>query len=204
MEGEKKPDSAASSGAVENKEQQGTEKNIEDLVKDIDNEEQDDDIDSLLKNIDNSTEQLEATSELAAAAAVADSDARSVVLDNVHFNATKEEIEELFRPCGEILRVTILLDARTRRSRGRAYVEFKPSSELDTKASNSVGKALLLDQTLFKGRPISVTRKRTIKRPLSFTGSADASMVGRTTYRGRGGGYRGSYRGRGGRGGRRF
>ncbi|KAI0728755.1 polyadenylate-binding protein 2 [Fomitopsis betulina] len=107
--------------------------------------------------------------------AVADS--RSVFVGNVDYSATPEEIQIHFQACGVINRVTILCDKFTGHPKGYAYVEFAEDGHVEA--------ALAMNDSLFRGRLIKVTAKRT-------------NVPGFNRGRGRGGyrgGYRGAYRG---------
>ncbi|KAI9209646.1 uncharacterized protein BJ171DRAFT_5177 [Polychytrium aggregatum] len=119
-------------------------------------------------------------------------DARSIFVGNVDYSTTPEEIQAHFQACGPINRVTILCDKYTGHPKGFAYVEFADPSV--------VHNALVLNESLFKGRLLKVTAKRTNIPGLNFRGRG-----GRAAYRGSGprGGYRGysgggyaGYRGR--------
>ncbi|KAJ5489418.1 Polyadenylate-binding protein 2 [Penicillium diatomitis] len=111
-----------------------------------------------------------------------DIDARSIFVGNVDYGASPEEIQAHFQSCGSINRVTILLDKFTGQPKGYAYVEFAEPS--------LVAQALVLNESVFRGRNLKVTPKRT-------------NLPGMTRGRGRGGfrggrgrgGFRGSYRG---------
>ncbi|KAJ3086395.1 cytoplasmic RNA-binding protein [Quaeritorhiza haematococci] len=117
-------------------------------------------------------------------------DSRSIYVGNVDYSATPEEIQAHFQSCGTINRVTILCDKWTGHPKGYAYVEFADPS--------LVANALVLNDSLFKGRLIKVSAKRTNVPGLAARGRG----------RGRGGFYRGAppyyrgfyagYRGRGG------
>ncbi|KAI0650081.1 polyadenylate-binding protein 2 [Trametes meyenii] len=101
-------------------------------------------------------------------------DSRSIYVGNVDYSATPEEIQQHFQACGTINRVTILCDKFTGHPKGYAYVEFAEAEFVDA--------ALAMNDSLFRGRLIKVTAKRT--NIPGFNG------------RGRGrGGYRGGYRG---------
>jgi len=100
-------------------------------------------------------------------------DERSVYVGNVDYSSTPEEIQAHFQSCGTINRVTILCDKFTGHPKGYAYVEFADPSFVET--------AVTLNESLFKGRLIKVTAKRT-------------NVPGFGRGRGRGG-YRGGYRG---------
>jgi len=124
-----------------------------------------------------------------------DVDSRSIFVGNVDYSASPEEIQAHFQSCGSINRVTILLDKFTGQPKGYAYVEFTEPS--------LVAQALVLNDSMFKGRNIKVTPKRT-----NIPGMSRGARGGRGSFRGgrghfgRGafpprGGYRGGYRGRG-------
>ncbi|XP_033626725.1 polyadenylate-binding protein 2-like [Asterias rubens] len=106
-------------------------------------------------------------------------DNRSVYVGNVDYSTTAEELEAHFHGCGLINRVTILCDKFTGHPKGFAYVEFSDKDMLQP--------ALALDDSLFKGRQIKVSLKRTNRPGISTTDRP-----------GRGGRFRGgtrSYRG---------
>ncbi|WFD40485.1 uncharacterized protein MJAP1_003471 [Malassezia japonica] len=114
-------------------------------------------------------------------------DGRSVYVGNVDYGATPEEIQQHFQSCGTINRVTILCDKFTGHPKGFAYVEFADPSFVEN--------ASVLNESLFRGRLLKVTPKRTNVPGLSARGRGR----GRGS-RGRGrGGFRarGSWRGRG-------
>ncbi|GAB7361556.1 hypothetical protein MBLNU230_g1608t2 [Neophaeotheca triangularis] len=143
-----------------------------------------------------------------------DIDARSIFVGNVDYGASPEEIQGHFQSCGSINRVTILLDKFTGHPKGYAYVEFSEP--------NLVTQALVLNDSVFRGRSIKVVPKRTNLPGMNrggrgggrggpprggrggFGGGYGAPPYGgRGGYGGppggympRGGGYRGGYRGR--------
>ncbi|KAG8776457.1 cytoplasmic RNA-binding protein [Serendipita sp. 397] len=98
-----------------------------------------------------------------------DPDGRSIYVGNVDYGATPEEIQAHFASCGTINRVTILLDKFTGHPKGYAYVEFTQPAHVEA--------ALVLNESLFRGRLIKVTAKRT---------NVPAFMRGVTRGRGRG------------------
>jgi polyadenylate-binding protein 2 len=111
-----------------------------------------------------------------------DVDARSVYVGNVDYGSTPEELQHHFQSCGTINRVTILADKHTGNPKGYAYVEFSEPS--------LVAQALVLNESVFRGRALKVVPKR--------TNMPGMSARGRGRGRGRGGrGYRGGFRGRG-------
>ncbi|XP_067932390.1 uncharacterized protein [Watersipora subatra] len=120
-------------------------------------------------------------------------DSRSIYVGNVDYGATAEELETHFHGCGSINRVTINCDKYTGHPKGFAYVEFSEAE--------SVENAAAMDESLFRGRQIKVTPKRTnipghstTNRPPRGRGRGYRSRGFRGGYRGR---YRGGYRGRG-------
>ncbi|KAI0885693.1 uncharacterized protein GGS22DRAFT_161638 [Annulohypoxylon maeteangense] len=128
-----------------------------------------------------------------------DVDSRSIFVGNVDYSVSPEEIQAHFQSCGSINRVTILLDKFTGQPKGYAYVEFTEPS--------LVAQALVLNDSVLKGRNIKVTPKRTNIPGLSrgrggrgrggFGGAARGGYFGgRGGYMPRGGFYRGGYRGR--------
>ncbi|KAI1486088.1 hypothetical protein F5X96DRAFT_271056 [Biscogniauxia mediterranea] len=126
-----------------------------------------------------------------------DVDSRSIFVGNVDYSVSPEEIQAHFQSCGSINRVTILLDKFTGQPKGYAYVEFTEPS--------LVAQALVLNDSVLKGRNIKVTPKRTnipgMSRGRGGRGRGGFGG-GRGFYGGRGGfvprgGYRGGYRGRG-------
>ncbi|KAL8857369.1 MAG: hypothetical protein Q9178_006135 [Gyalolechia marmorata] len=134
-----------------------------------------------------------------------DIDARSIFVGNVDYGASPEEIQAHFQTCGSINRVTILLDKFTGHPKGYAYVEFTEP--------NLVAQALVLNESMFRGRNLKVVPKRTNVPGMTRggRGGRGGPRGGRGGYarggydrgydRGpypppRGGGYRGGYRGR--------
>merc|ERR1719356_2398521 len=51
-------------------------------------------------------------------------DKRSVYVGNVDYGSTPEELQEHFKSCGQINRITILVDKFTGSPKGFAYIEF--------------------------------------------------------------------------------
>ncbi|KAI9711098.1 MAG: hypothetical protein M1812_007292 [Candelaria pacifica] len=127
-----------------------------------------------------------------------DIDGRSIFVGNVDYGASPEEIQAHFQSCGSINRVTILLDKFTGHPKGYAYVEFTEPS--------LVSNALVLNESVFRGRNLKVVPKRTnlpgLTRGRGRGGPPRGGRggFGRGGYPPRGGGYRGGYRGSRGRG----
>ncbi|KAJ5275628.1 hypothetical protein N7505_004173 [Penicillium chrysogenum] len=133
-------------------------------------------------DLDQQTESLQENKE--------DIDARSIFVGNVDYGASPEEIQAHFQSCGSINRVTILLDKFSGQPKGYAYVEFAEPS--------LVAQALVLNESVFRGRNLKVVPKRT-NLPGMHRGRGRGFGRGRGRGFPRGGGYRGGapYRGRG-------
>lgn len=69
------------------------------------------------------------------------------------YNATGEELNQYFHECGTINRVTIMCHKHSGQPKGYAYIEFKERE--------SVQNALILNESLFRGRQLKVVEKRT-------------------------------------------
>ncbi|RUP50639.1 hypothetical protein BC936DRAFT_138311 [Jimgerdemannia flammicorona] len=108
-------------------------------------------------------------------------DNRSIYVGNVDYGATPEEVQAHFQSCGTINRVTILCDKWTGHPKGYAYVEFAEPA--------FVANAMALNESLFRGRLIKVTAKRT--NVPGFARGAMRGGRGRGGYP-RGGGFQGN------------
>ena len=105
----------------------------------------------------------------------------------VDYSATPEELQNHFQSCGTINRVTILCDKWTGHPKGYrfkktltirfAYVEFADQAAVDN--------AVVLNDSLFKGRIIKVTAKRT-NVPGMKRGRGRGGFRGGRGFRGRG------------------
>merc|ERR1719321_1400039 len=80
-------------------------------------------------------------------------DKRSIYVGNVDYGSTPEELQEHFKSCGQINRITILVDKFTGQPKGFAYIEFAEEA--------TVNNAQLLNDSLFRGRQLKVVSKRT-------------------------------------------
>jgi len=107
-------------------------------------------------------------------------DERSVYVGNVDYSATADDLERHFHGCGSVNRVTILCDKFTGLPKGFAYIEFADKDSVQT--------ATALDESLFKGRQIKVSAKRTNRPGISSTNRGRGARG-----RGRGGYGRGGF-----------
>merc|ERR1711953_999219 len=80
-------------------------------------------------------------------------DKRSVYVGNVDYGSTPEEVQEHFKACGLINRITIMVDKFSGQPKGFAYIEFGDEQ--------AVQNSLLLNGSLFRGRQLKVIQKRT-------------------------------------------
>jgi len=80
-------------------------------------------------------------------------DKRSVYIGSVDYGSTPEELQEHFKSCGQVNRITILVDKFSGHPKGFAYIEFADEQ--------SVQNSLLLNGSLFRGRQLKVSVKRT-------------------------------------------
>ncbi|XP_055641871.1 polyadenylate-binding protein 2-like [Toxorhynchites rutilus septentrionalis] len=99
-----------------------------------------------------------------------ETDTRSIYIGNVDYDATTEELEDLFRDCGTINRVTIRRNI-VGQSKGFGYIEFD--------AIESVALATAMTGTLFRGRQIKVEQKRTNQPGMSTSNRFSRQLRGR-------------------------
>merc|ERR1719456_2043051 len=102
------------------------------------------------ENLKKLTEEMDETAPGDDAAEV---DRRSVYIGNVDYGSVPEELQEHFKSCGAINRITILVDKWTGSPKGFAYIEFGDEQ--------GVQNSLLLNDSLFRGRQLKVIQKRT-------------------------------------------
>ena len=82
-----------------------------------------------------------------------DVDKKSIYIGNVDYGSTPQELQEHFKSCGDINRITILVDKWSGHPKGFAYMEFSDESAIQN--------ACLLNDSLFRNRQLKVTPKRT-------------------------------------------
>jgi len=150
-------------------------------------EEMEQEAEKLKKMQDEVEEQMPGGGEAIDQAAQNEIDMRSIYVGNVDYSATPEELNEHFQNVGTVNRVTILCD-KFRNPKGYAYIEFAEKEAVET--------SLSLNESVFKGRPLKVSAKRT-----NVFGFNRGRGGGGGGGRGRGaGGHGPTFRGRGGRG----
>lgn len=82
-----------------------------------------------------------------------EADSRSIFVGNITPDVTPEQIEDHFKDCGQIKRITLLYDRNTGTPKGYGYIEFESPAYRE--------KALQLNGGELKGKKIAVSRKRT-------------------------------------------
>ncbi|KAJ9068936.1 hypothetical protein DSO57_1023574 [Entomophthora muscae] len=100
---------------------------------------------SRLKNMQND---LEADYEVTSTEEKAEIDSRSIYVGNVDYSVKPEMLQEHFKSCGTINRVTILCNKFNGSPKGYAYIEFSDPS--------LVANALVLNESVLCNRPLKV------------------------------------------------
>jgi len=95
-------------------------------------------------------------------------DSRSIYVGNVDYGANPEELQQHFATCGTINRVTILCDKFTGHPKGYAYIEFVNKDSVDV--------AVILNNSIFRGRYLKVVAKRT-NVPGMYTGTGTTREI---------------------------
>jgi cold-inducible RNA-binding protein len=113
----------------------------------------------------------------------------NIYVGNLSYDATEEQLQELFTPHGAVQSASIIMDRATGRSRGFGFVEMPD----DAQAQAAID---ALNQKEFNGRMLTVNQAQPREnRPRRPSGGGSGGFRG-----GRGGGgYRGSSGGAGGR-----
>ena len=82
-------------------------------------------------------------------------------MKNVEYKSTKDDIIEHFKNCGKIVRVTIVNDRFTGHPKGYYNIDSFRCCYIEFAETDSIENALLLTDTILKGRTIQVFPKRT-------------------------------------------
>src|SRR5260370_468020 len=117
--------------------------------------------------------------------------AKNIYVGNLVWDATAEDLLELFKQHGQVARAQVIMDRETGRSRGFGFVEM----DNDAEAQKAID---ALHGFMFRGRALTVNEAR----PREEGGGRGGASGARGGYGGAGGRGRASYgSGRGGRGG---
>ncbi|NET39613.1 MAG: RNA-binding protein [Cyanothece sp. SIO1E1] len=81
----------------------------------------------------------------------------TIYVGNLSFQATEDDLKEVFAEYGEVSRVSLPIDRETGRKRGFAFVELKDESNEDAAISD-------LDGAEWLGREIKVNKARPRER----------------------------------------
>ncbi|KAI8981066.1 hypothetical protein BDB01DRAFT_795195 [Pilobolus umbonatus] len=79
-------------------------------------------------------------------------ESNTIFVGQLDYNATKEDIEEYFKECGNVTDVRLRFDPETRKSRGFAHVDFSTAEEMNA--------ALELDGSEFMGRTLKIDKAK--------------------------------------------
>lgn len=116
--------------------------------------------------------------------------AKNIYVGNLTWDATSDDLLQLFQEFGQVVRAQVVSDRETGRSRGFGFVEMPNDAEAQAAIDG-------LHDKPFRGRRLRVNEAQP-REPRAAGGGA-----GRSGYAGGGGGSRGGYGGGGGgRGGR--
>jgi RNA recognition motif-containing protein len=120
--------------------------------------------------------------------------AKNIYVGNLVWDATADDLLELFKQHGNVTRAQVIMDRDTGRSRGFGFVEMGDDAEAQ-KAIDA------LNGAMFKGRALTVNEARPREDRGGGGGSGRGGYGGGGSGRGGYGGGRGGYGGGGGRGG---
>ncbi|CDW77189.1 rnp domain protein [Stylonychia lemnae] len=95
--------------------------------------------------------------------------ARSIFIKNVDYSTNKRDLEDHFKDCGSITRCKIATDKATGQPLGYAYIEFA--------TNEGAQRSKLLNDSLFKGRQITVMEKRKNKPGMGKSGYKQQKML---------------------------
>lgn len=92
----------------------------------------------------------------------------TVYVGNLSYNATEEDLNEVFKEYGSVKRIQVPTDRETGRMRGFAFVEMSEDAEEDAAIED-------LDGAEWMGRTLKVNkaRPRTERRPSNNRGGGD-------------------------------
>ena len=145
---EEDPKSAAAAPAAEEVDEEAEMEQMKRRVQEMEEEAE------KLKELQESVaKEISATSGASTSAAVGGNvDELSIHVSQVDYDATPDELHSHFASCGTVNRVSIIPDKRTGKGKGFAYIEFADKEAVEN--------ALLLNDSVFKGRELKVAVKR--------------------------------------------
>jgi RNA recognition motif-containing protein len=110
--------------------------------------------------------------------------AKNIYVGNLVWDATQDDLYNLFQEHGKVTRAQVIMDRETGRSRGFGFVEMENDSEADRAVT-------ALNGADFRGRPLTVNEAK----PRDERGGGGGGGGGRGFGGGRGGGGGGGGRG---------
>jgi RNA recognition motif-containing protein len=110
--------------------------------------------------------------------------AKNIYVGNLVWDATQDDLYNLFQEHGKVTRAQVIMDRETGRSRGFGFVEMENDSEADRAVT-------ALNGADFRGRPLTVNEAK----PRDERGGGGGGGGGRGFGGGRGGGGGGGNRG---------
>ena len=118
---------------------------LDELRRQVESMEEDQQLDELQRK----AEEEEGTRKVGAAG---QAKSTSVFVQGLDPRTSEQDLSVFFTGCGPVKRVTLLKDKMTRQPKGSAYVEFE--------SSDSLPKAVLLQNNTCHGRPLKIQEKR--------------------------------------------
>ena len=77
----------------------------------------------------------------------------NIYLSNLHFSITEDEIEQLFQQFGMVSSINLIVDKKTKKSKGYAFVEMPSDTEAELAIKNCNAKEV-------RGRTLKVSQAK--------------------------------------------
>ena len=148
-EEEPKNDAAEAAAAAEEEEEVDEEAEMEQMKRRV--QEMEEEAEKLKELQESVAKEISATSGASTSAAVGGNEL-SIHVSQVDYDATPDELHSHFASCGTVNRVSIIPNKSTGKGKGFAYIEFADKEAVEN--------ALLLNDSVFKGRELKVAVKR--------------------------------------------
>ena len=150
-EEEPKNDAAEAAAAAAEEEEVDEEAEMEQMKRRV--QEMEEEAEKLKELQESVAKEISATSGASTSAAVGGNvDELSIHVSQVDYDATPDELHYHFASCGTVNRVSIIPNKSTGKGKGFAYIEFADKEAVEN--------ALLLNDSVFKGRELKVAVKR--------------------------------------------
>lgn len=103
----------------------------------------------------------------------------TIFVGNLAWDAKEQDIIDFFKSCGSILQVRMIIDKKTGRSRGIAYVEFENADNVDSalqkKGRDLLGRPINIDKA--NSNPASTNISQSDPTPVLFVGNLSYSTT---------------------------